>query len=367
MISLLLTLLVMTVCLYYGVLYEDVGLITALFVIGILALVAVMEIIWRMVTFRCYSQIPIGMAEIGRPLEILIKTRNKGLLPVGKVRVRISITNVLTREKETEWQTIPGIPFGQGQFVVKVTMAAAGAYEVRIERVRIYGLTGFISFTKRSKDLSTFCILPEVHSMGIEVKDSTKNFRGDADVFDDFRSGEDPSETFEIREYREKDKLQNIHWKLSAKMDDLMVKENSLPRPCSIVLMADASSKSKNKDAAEVFLELLASISFRLMDLKTPHFVTWLSRETGDVRRIRVDNEESYYMFLNYFMKDMDAKQQKDIRKEYRQKYRNEIYLHDVVISSGLEIYKDGELFTKWNLKNIKSVEDECSKVELLL
>ncbi len=367
MISLLLTLLVMVVFLYHGVLYEDIGLLTVVYALGILVVISLIEIGFRFFTFRCYTHIPIAMAEIGKPIELLIKTRNKGLFPVGKVKVRVSVKNVLKNKTEKQWFTLPGVPLGNHQYSFKIVVDSAGAYDVRLEKIRLFGLVGLISFTKKNKDLTTFCILPEVYSMGIEVKDSTRNFRGDADIFDDFRSGEDPTETFEIREYREKDKLQNIHWKLSAKMDDLMVKENSLPRPCGIVLMVDTTVKGKNKGEVDAFLEVLASISFRLMDLKCPHFVTWLSRETEDVRRIRVDNEESYYMFLNYFLKDIDAGQEKNIRREYREKFRNEIYLHDVMVTTDLELYKDGDLLAKWNLKNVKNVEDECSKLELLL
>ena len=44
-----------------------------------------------------------------------------------------------------------------------------------------------------------------------------------------YRSGSDMSEVFGIREYREGDSIRNIHWKLTGKCDDIMIKLPSLP------------------------------------------------------------------------------------------------------------------------------------------
>ena len=51
----------------------------------------------------------------------------------------------------------------------------------------------------------------------------------DSDRFSTYKKGDDPSEIFDIREYADGDKIQRIHWKLSSKTGDLMVKEGSLP------------------------------------------------------------------------------------------------------------------------------------------
>ena len=39
------------------------------------------------------------------------------------------------------------------------------------------------------------------------------------------RPGDDPGETFDIREYREGDSIRQIHWKLTGKMDRLIIRE----------------------------------------------------------------------------------------------------------------------------------------------
>jgi hypothetical protein len=214
--------------------------------------------------------------------------------------------------------------------------------------------------------------MPQVYATNVQISESVRNFLGDADVYDEFRPGHDSGETFEIRPYREKDKLQSIHWKLSTKMDELMVKETSLPKACAVVLMLELkprvkkteNKKTKKKESyAGAYLELAASISFSLMDQKCPHFVAWYSREKDAIRRIRVDDEESFYIFLDAYLREAYPIE-KDIREEYRNDFKSEWYLHDIVINEKLEVYRNGELLTRLDEKKIK---DECEKLELLL
>lgn len=49
------------------------------------------------------------------------------------------------------------------------------------------------------------------------------------DIYDGKKSGTDVSEVFGLREYREGDTLQSIHWKLSGKMHQLIVREFGRP------------------------------------------------------------------------------------------------------------------------------------------
>lgn len=138
--------------------------------------------------------------------------------------------------------------------------------------------------------------------MEVRLSESARNFVGEALVYDSLRSGDDASEVFKLREFQDGDKLKNIHWKLSAKMDELIVRENGFPKACSTVLILEGvgavSGKNKRRQkASEAFLQVAASLSFSMMDKECPHYVAWLSKRYQEVKRIRVDDEES---FLNF-------------------------------------------------------------------
>lgn len=368
MISIIITLLIVGFCFYIGILYINTALITIGYTLLLLTGVSLIEVIYRFFTMQCYIDIPISMTEEGRPVNVVVKVRNKGFLPAGKVEVKVENRNVFQEKAQTQWITIGDVSVGERKHAFEMEIEGAGCHDILVTRMRIYGLFGFVYLTKRCKDFSSVLIMPGIHSTGVQVTESVRNFLGDADVYDEFRPGHDSGETFEIRNYREKDKLQSIHWKLSAKMDELMVKENSLPKACAIVLLLEFHPWKKNgwkktQGNASGYLDLVASLSYTLMDQKCPHFVAWYSAEREGIRRIRVDDEESFYLFLDAYLREVNPTE-KNMREEYRKDYKNEWYLHDIVINEKLELYKNGELITKLDEKKI---QDECEKMELLL
>lgn len=57
------------------------------------------------------------------------------------------------------------------------------------------------------------------------------------------RKGNDPSEMFDIREYVPGDDIRSIHWKLSGKTDQLILRESSEPSHYNVVLLPDFGQK----------------------------------------------------------------------------------------------------------------------------
>ena len=364
MVNLLITLLIIAVCFYTGIIYVNTSILTVGYALLILLSGSALELIYRFFSGKCFLEIPVSMVEKEEPLEINIKFLKRSLFGAGKMKVQVQIQNALQSRGKRRWITLSGEVDAQRSRNFSVVMKDAGFYTVRLKKIRIYSLTGMVYIHKRCAGEGSFLILPEIRAMGVMVSDGTRNLRSNPDVPDDFRSGSELSEGFEIREYRPKDKLHNIHWKLSAKADDLMVKEIFQPQPCSIVIMLDARKAGERNACIHEFLTLAASISYSIMDQKCPHFVTWISRDSKDVKRIRVDDDESFYLFLNYALQDIDGRTEKDIRQEYRNKYRNEYYVHDVQITTKAEVYKNGEFVVKWNNKD---PEGKREKMELLL
>lgn len=64
------------------------------------------------------------------------------------------------------------------------------------------------------------------------------------------RKGNDPSEMFDIREYVPGDDIRSVHWKLSSKTENLILREASDPSHYNIVLLPDLGRKVLNLEAA---------------------------------------------------------------------------------------------------------------------
>lgn len=373
MISVIIVLLIVLLCFYLGILYTNTRMVTLGFAWGLLFVVSLIELVYRYFTLQCQVEVPISMSEQGHPVNVVLKMKNKSPLPAGRVEVQVVHKHAFHTKATKKWVDLHDITAGESKHMQKIVLQGAGRHEVSITKMRVHSLFGLVSMKRKCKDSCSVLIMPEVYAAGVQVSQGTRNFIGEADVYDEFRPGHDSGETFEIREYREKDKLQSIHWKLSAKNDELMVKENSMPKACAVVLLLELRNKEKFKATkirkskdwaidADAYFDLIASLSFSLMDQKCPHFVAWYSEKEERIRRIRVDDEESFYIFLDVYLREV-MPSEKNIRQEYRDTFKNEWYLQDLTINEKLELYQNGDFLIKLNEKKIK---DECEKLELL-
>lgn len=362
MVSIGMILILIFCSFYFGILYTNPQMVLLGYTCILLCVISVIELVYRFFTMRGFVDIPITMAEQGMPVNVRIRIRNTGFLPAGNVCVKLRTSNAFQTGGKSQWIELRDVGIGEQSQEIRLSFSGAGCHEVEIQKIRVHSLLGFGYIKKNCRDFASVLILPEVHFIPLRISEAVRNFMGDAEVYDEFRPGMDTGETFEIRAYRAKDKMQNIHWKISAKMDELMVKEYSLPKACAIVLFLNRKTGMKKKDVS-AYLEVIASISFTLMDQKCPHYVVWYSKDIGDVRRIRVDDEESFYMFWDIYLRDSTVTE-KVLREEYKQKYRNECYLHDLSFHETLDLYKDGEHIC--HLDGMK-IQDACEKLEILL
>lgn len=376
--------LIIAVCFYFGIIFVNEKILLIGFALLVLLVVSIVELFYRYITISADLEAPMSIAEQGIPFHFGIGIKNKGILPVGRIRVGMYVKNVFdhrtnnstlrvrktlsgrhfkglhSQKEKLEWISISAVDCKNEIFDSKMVLKQAGNHEICIKKMRIYAITGLLFVHKRCNVMTNVLVMPKIHAIGVKISEYTRHFSADADVYDETHAGNDVTELFEIRTYQPKDKLQNIHWKLSAKMDELMVKENALPKACSVVLFAEM----KKDMQISAFLEVFVSISFSLMSAKCSHFVAWYSKEKEDITRMRVDDEESYYLFLNHYLMDVNLIQENDIRMEYQNKYKGEMYLHDIVVKGDLQIYCDGAYLTKLDAEN---VEESCRNLEFLL
>jgi len=113
-----------------------------------------------------------------------------------------------------------------------------GVLQIQFTNVQISDPLGLfsrhISFTEGCQVI----ILPIGHAVEIPLIGDTL----DGDEYSTLKAGMDVSETYAIREYRPGDPIRSIHWKLSEKLDKIMVREFGLPVGSSVLIVLEAAS-----------------------------------------------------------------------------------------------------------------------------
>lgn len=349
---------------YMAVLYGSTGM----------ALIGIGVFLWLLLSF-CYMhvaafgiaaevQVPIALAEKKQPVSVWTQIRRENGTGRIKIGVRLFAEPVSAgdarKKKKRIWFYTLADKKAQQKMRHDIAFSEAGMYEISLERIRIYDMTGcfYVERKVRKQTVRQVEVLPEIAETAVRLTEPVRNFFGEAEVYDTLRPGNDVNDIFQIRPFQDGDKIQSIHWKLSVRTDELMVKEHGHPKACPVVLLLDAKTRT------DAFYTVAASLSFALMDAGCPHYTAWYSGQYEEVVRFRVDDEESFYEFLACFLAERDCQGKESIRKLYKENYKSELLLHDIRLDETLQVYLDGKKLIQIPKENVSGT---LAGMELIL
>lgn len=358
-------LLILTMYLaYMGWMYVNAGFMTLAYIAAVLFVLSFFMLLYRKYTIKGSIKVPIGISEEGKNNLVKLVITNKGFLQVSRMKAIIQVEDTLLKKKKKYVMKMMSLPKGTHTFESNVSFSGAGNYEITLKSLRVYDITGLLYRNIKVKKWKTIQVMPKLHDAPITLTEGTKHFYGEADIYEDNRAGHDNSELLQIREFKAGDRLQNIHWKMSAKQDELMVKENSMPKSCPVVLFLDFQDKKECRKNMLSFIEITASISFSLIDAGCIHYVAWYSDADMDVTRVRIDGEASLYYFIELAMKNKWVASKEEISVRYGEKYSMEPYIWKLTLDEELVLKKQDEVIKKYAIKDL---EKEISSTEILL
>ena len=139
-----------------------------------------------------------------------------------------------------------------------------GIVELRIKRIRVFDVFGLLQTRLRSTVPSaTVLVLPTPLSLPLQDEAPPVD-HPDSERFSG-KPGDDPSEVFGIREYRPGDQVSRMHWKLSSRSEEMLVKDFSAPI-CKNTLLYIEYHPVKELREAEVLLQYCYSIAAELIE-----------------------------------------------------------------------------------------------------
>lgn len=366
MISFLTGIVVTLVTFYIAFIYASTVIGLLGFAEAVLVLSAFLFLLYLKRQVHAVVQIPITVADVGGKVAVKLKVENKSHVPVMRIRYHIRSGNLFERKRRGKWQSGDSVYYGKNVYCNYFYPADVGNYLFELDRIRVYDLTGLFYMSKRVFKTASVLVLPEPVDVELRISERTRNFYGDADVYDDFHPGHDSSEIFDVRPFREGDRIQRIHWKLSAKNDELLIREDSQPCACPLVLCLDGWGRGKKRfrQFYKRYLSVAAGVVFSLMDAQCPHYVAWYSESRQDVVRIRVDDEESYYMFLTGYLEDCYTKAPLEIKQLYKEKYRFDHPMHWMIFTTDMYLELNGSVIARLDSRKWK---DRLAQLEIIL
>lgn len=217
----------------------------------------------------------------GKPCVCTVRLKNSAWLPAAKLCCRLGMINDLTGEENTT-EFIVGL--GPGKSASRelwLESQCCGRVYIHMQSVKIADYFGLFSLNVPMKAATRITMLPELFTCDV-LPSMVSSISDDSAVS---QRGDDRTETFQLREYQSGDDIRQIHWKLSSKLDNLILREPSQNVSRSLLVFWD-----KRYDALpekmDAMAEVTASICRSLCDSGTAFDLCWAEKEELELRQI---------------------------------------------------------------------------------
>ncbi len=227
------------------------------------------------------------------PINIVLV--NKSIFPIMNVDIDIHMANELFQKSGEHRLSVPAYARASNTVDYELAESFVGVFEVSVHRIYVTDWLGFIRVKKQCDAVREVKVFPSGEVCA--EPDMTALSGGMTEAEETRKKGNDFSEVVDIREYRPGDKLQNIHWKLSAGRDEFMVKERESMSSDQLVICVELTN-----DERQVLNDLLKAsygLGQYLISLNVPFTVYYWSVDRDDMIETKVDNMQELHDWMD--------------------------------------------------------------------
>lgn len=245
-----------------------------------------------------------------------------------------------------------------------LTAERCGRLEFDIRKIKVYDCWGFFSVPKKIGQKESVTIMPKLCPLNLFISSRTKWFPIDGESYAQDRSGDDNAEIYEVREYRAGDRMQKVHWKLSAKEEELYIKEFSYPLGAAVVFLLEGNTGGRKKALeSSQFLTAVVSVAFAFLEKRCPYYMVWREKNGGETKRRLVREEEDFYEVVTELLALDPGALETGMEEHYRHDYKNAPYASLLKLTPSLILEVNGE---RMDMKE-KGIEAFFETVEMVV
>lgn len=272
----------------------------------------------------------------GETFAWIISIENRSILPAANASAVLEYTTSLSAGVQKLRVQLPVLPHNTQRVQFRFHAATCGIQTLRVTRLRIYDPLHLFHCNVMSNASDSALVLPAADPQLGEEWALHQHHADDSDTYDQHKSGDDPSEVFDMHLYREGDAVSRINWKLSAKLDQLLVKEYSLPIAGQLLLLPDYRQAGDAKQAAlrlDAMLGAMHTAAVYLLERGIPFSMLRFHPDAGIVRCDTVESEEMISEYFYTLLKTEPAEEKSlTVFLRYLTELLTDPMLHDHVL-----------------------------------
>lgn len=225
---------------------------------------------------------------------------NPTAFPLLNATIKLTMENRFYGDSGLHFLNMPVRAGKDTEIVYPIVMDYCGRFIVKAESIQFMDLLGIYEVTLPLKEEKECLILPNGKVRNSEA--GLLYINGVSEAMESKEKGYDFSEVSGIREYIPGDKLQNIHWKLSVKKDELMVKERISVSAMQLNVLVDLANDEDMR--LEAVLELADSITKAFVKQNLPFTVYYYSTNFEVLKESYIGNEIEREQWLEMLLYD---------------------------------------------------------------
>lgn len=184
---------------------------------------------------------------LGETMHIGLLLDNPTIFSAVDIKITMEVGNLFYNTNGEMSVSVPAAYKTLNKAVVPFVVKLNGIVNVKIKQIEVKDLMGIISHVY---NVNMNCEV-QVYPANVYTDDSDKTglYEGVSENEENNSKGNDLSDVSNIREYIPGDRIKDIHWKISAKRDKLMVKERVRVSERQLILLVDTCGEHSDIDS----------------------------------------------------------------------------------------------------------------------
>lgn len=199
--------------------------------------------------------------------------QNDAPVPLFLLSCRVCAENLLTGA-QTRQRLFFSVPArGVREVPLRLACPHCGQLRIRVERVRLYDCFGLLGVRGHTAAVAAVTVQPDTFEQTLHLLPDA-SCRDESDTYSPDKVGDDLSEPFQLRDYAPGDSPRQIHWKLSCKLDRLLIREPSLPVVRSVLVFWERAG-AEDPECADAQAEVVTTLCRSLLEQSVLPTLGW--------------------------------------------------------------------------------------------
>jgi len=237
-------------------------------------------------------------------LSILI--HNKSYLPFSMIEMKYSLPQKVGLASENKTICFNILAKKKYRCEEKILCKHIGVYKSNLEFMKVSDLIGFFKLKLKLKSQLEFLVLPRK----IYISDFKSNLFSDIKSSIITKTNINTYDIFGTRNYNAGDELKLIHWKNSAKIDDIVVKEFEDKKDISNLILLDLKKYYEGEENYN-YIDAVIEVAVSIISNRIKTDVIWYEQNQKNINLKTLEFDEDIndffkqIIYLNYYKSDI--------------------------------------------------------------